>query len=207
MDEQLKKHYPELKTPYSKDMYENWVSIEMAMRKFDRWFNRVEKFESRFYLDPDNHDRREKRMVERKKDRWLDNYAYFFGGLNEEEQMYRDYFETDIEMYPEDEAELERIDKQIIQQHQDFRLDNFDFQETQNDYEISENVEDIIDKKIFQYKYRMAGDDPETYFRRQERVQQRFFQRAQHRDPQVETNLAELLERDSRESHFGQQIL
>lgn len=115
VDQQLKKYYPSLKAPYSKDLYENWVNIEMAIRKFDRWFNRVEKFESRYYLDPDNHDRREKRMTERKKERWLDNYAYFFGGLNEEEQMYRDYFETDLEMYPEDEAELERIDKHIIQ--------------------------------------------------------------------------------------------
>jgi len=51
--------------------------------------------------DPANHERREKRMLERKSQRYLNSYNYYFGGLTEEEQMYRDYFETDIEMNPE----------------------------------------------------------------------------------------------------------
>lgn len=42
-------------------------------------------------------------MLERKKERWTENYTYFFGGLTEEEQMYRDYFESDIEIYPEND--------------------------------------------------------------------------------------------------------
>jgi hypothetical protein len=54
-------------------------------------------------LIPENHERREKRMLDRKRERWTENYTYFFGGLTEEEQMYRDYFETDIEQDPEDE--------------------------------------------------------------------------------------------------------
>jgi len=31
-------------------------------------------------------------MIDQKKKRWIENYTYFFGGLTEEEQQYRDYF-------------------------------------------------------------------------------------------------------------------
>lgn len=55
-------------------------------------FNKVEKFHSRKFTNPDNHDRREKRMLDRKRDRWTTGFTYFFGGLTEEEQMYRDYY-------------------------------------------------------------------------------------------------------------------
>jgi hypothetical protein len=45
----------------------------------------VEKFHARKFVDPENHDRREARMLERKRQRWTENYTYFFGGLTEEE--------------------------------------------------------------------------------------------------------------------------
>ena len=41
-------------------------------------------------------------MLDRKRERWSENFTYFFGGLTEEEQQYRDYFLTDIENDPED---------------------------------------------------------------------------------------------------------
>lgn len=53
--------------------------------KFDRIFNRVEKFNARAMTDVKNHERREKRMIERKNERWSKNYTYFFGNLTEEE--------------------------------------------------------------------------------------------------------------------------
>jgi hypothetical protein len=34
-------------------------------------------------------------MRDRARERWESNYAYFFGGLTEEEQKYLDYFQTD----------------------------------------------------------------------------------------------------------------
>jgi hypothetical protein len=80
------------KVPYGRDLYETWFSIEQSIKKFDRLFNKVEKFEARKFSDPDNFERREKRMLDRKRERWTENYTYFFGGLSEEEQMYRDYF-------------------------------------------------------------------------------------------------------------------
>ena len=45
----------------------------------------MEKFDARKFIDPENHDRRERRMMERKRNRWTENYTFFFGGLTEEE--------------------------------------------------------------------------------------------------------------------------
>lgn len=92
------------KVPFARDLYENWFEIEKSIWKFDRVFNRVEKFDARAMTDPENHERREKRMLQRKRDRWTTHYTYFFGNLTEEEQMYRDYFETDMEMDPEEDV-------------------------------------------------------------------------------------------------------
>jgi len=85
-------------------------SNEKSIKKFDRIFNKVEKFSARKFIDPENHERREKRMLEKKRERWSENYTYFFGGLTEEEQQYRDYFETDLEQDPEDDFIDEYLD-------------------------------------------------------------------------------------------------
>jgi len=114
VDRQLAKHRVYLPTPYGKDLYETWWNIEKAIRKFDRTFNKVEKFTARKFADPDNHERREQRMLERKRQRWTENYTYFFGGLTEEEQQYRDYFETDIERDPEDDYVDEQLDERAL---------------------------------------------------------------------------------------------
>jgi hypothetical protein len=92
VEDQMATQQLHFKTPYGRDMYETWANIELNIRKFDRLFNRVEKFEARKLSDPDNFERREKRMQDRKRVRQIENYTYFFGGLTEEEQMYNDYF-------------------------------------------------------------------------------------------------------------------
>ena len=76
----------QVKLPFGRDLYENWYNSEKSIMKFDRMFNKVEKFDARMMTDPYNHERREKRMLERKSERWNKNYTYFFGGLTEEEQ-------------------------------------------------------------------------------------------------------------------------
>ena len=43
-------------------------------------------------------------MLEKSKERWDSNYTFFVGDLTEEEQKYRDYYETDIEKNPESET-------------------------------------------------------------------------------------------------------
>lgn len=74
-----------LPIPFGKDLYETWFKIEKAIKRFDRTFNKVEKFVARKFSEPEHHERREKRMLERKKQRWVENYTYFFGGLTEDE--------------------------------------------------------------------------------------------------------------------------
>jgi hypothetical protein len=114
VDRQLSDHRIYIPNPYGKDLYETWWKIEKAIKKFDRIFNKVEKFHARKFVDPENHERREQRMLERKRQRWTENYTYFFGGLTEEEQQYRDYFETDLEQDPEDDYVDEYLDEKQI---------------------------------------------------------------------------------------------
>jgi hypothetical protein len=111
-------------------MYENWWRIENSIKRFDRIFNKVEKFGRRKFIDPENHERRETRMLERKRKRWQDNYTYFFGGLTEEEQQYRDYFETDVEEDPEGTFLERELDERVIAATGEFSFKKFDFIET-----------------------------------------------------------------------------
>lgn len=49
-------------------------------------------------------------MLQRSQSRWSNDYTFFLGGLTEEEQRYRDYFETDLELEADNEAREELID-------------------------------------------------------------------------------------------------
>lgn len=61
-------------------------------------------------------------MLEGKRERWTENYTYFFGGLSEEEQQYRDYFETDLEVDPEDSKVEEMMDELEIARSGQFQF-------------------------------------------------------------------------------------
>ena len=112
VDRQMKPQSVQLPIPYGRDLYETWYDIEQSIYKFDRLFNKVEKFNARkLSSDPETHQRREKRMKDRVKTRQIDNYTYFFGNLTEEEQQYRDYYETDLEEDPDDELMEEEMIK------------------------------------------------------------------------------------------------
>lgn len=190
-------------TVTSKTTYANWHHIEKAIAKLDRIFVKVEKFHARQFIDPDNHERRENRMISRKRDRWVDNYTYFFGGLSEEEQMYRDYFQTDIEQDPEDEVVEEFMDEVHLADQGEFAFDKYEFIESAVKNDSHQPLMDLVDKKIFKFKYRMNNDSMPTYLRRMDRVVKRQLDRARNRDPAIEANLAELLEKGDREDAFG----
>jgi hypothetical protein len=207
VDKQLAKHRLFLPTPYGRDLYETWWNIEKAIRRFDRTFNKVEKFDARKFSEPENHDRRESRMLQRKRERWTENYTYFFGGLTEEEQMYRDYFETDLEQDPEDDYAAEQLDEQALAAEGQFQFKKYDFIETSLQDEPHEAFDDIIDSKIFKYKYRMCNDDEGTYARRQGRVLDRFIERAKNRDSALETDLFALFQQDMKDASVAQFML
>ncbi len=88
------------------------LEVERAINKMDRVFQKVDKFNNRQFTDSENHERREKRMQLKAADRWDSNYTFFTGGLTEEEQRHRDYFQTDQEAEPDNEAVEELIDVQ-----------------------------------------------------------------------------------------------
>lgn len=92
----------------SKIGYENLIQAESIIRRLDRQFRQLTKFHSRKYTDPVNHERRERRMLERANKRWDNAYTVYSDDLTEEQQRYRDYFETDLETYREDER-LEEV--------------------------------------------------------------------------------------------------
>ncbi len=137
-------------------------------------------------MDQANHERREKRMEERSRERWENNYAVFYGDLTEEEQKYRDYFETDLEMNPENEQIQEKIDEMKLLVEPEYQLDRYDFQET---YTITpeEDQSSLIQKKAFKFQYRLASDSLETFQRRNNRMIERHLTRYEQKGIQAVT--------------------
>lgn len=157
-DDQMSKYLPPVQLQIGRETFENWYNIELAIKKFDRIFNKVEKFDARKFSDPENHERREKRMLERKRKRQVENYTYFFGGLTEEEAQYRDYFETDIENDREDEYFEDKIDRMNLAENGNFNPKLYDFVDTALTEETHENYEDLIEDKLFKWRYRQCAD-------------------------------------------------
>lgn len=123
----MKENSFKLKIPFSRDLYETWYGIEKSIAKFDRIFNKVEKFNARMMTDPDNHARREKRMLKNRNERWSKNYTYFLGNLTEEEQQYRDYYESDPDVDIEDDIADEKIDDEFFARNGQFNPALYDF--------------------------------------------------------------------------------
>lgn len=191
------------KTPIGRDIYETWYSIEKSIMKFDRIFNKVEKFDARALTDPVNHERRERRMLERKRQRWVTNYTFFFGNLTEEEQQYRDYFETDMEVDPEDDWIDEKFDEIHIAQVGDLDPARYDFIDYTQVHDAHEDYDDVVEQKLFKYKYRQNAEDEVTFERRWHRVRDRFLERAKTRDPALEQSLGDLFATDARDASLA----
>lgn len=67
-------------------------------------------------------------MLERSNKRWDNAYTIYSNDLTEEEQKYKDYFETDLQNYREDERLEEFIDRQELLSEPRYNLNKFDFQ-------------------------------------------------------------------------------
>jgi len=186
----------QLKVPFSKDLYQTWYQIEKSIMRFDRIFNKVEKFNARAMTDVDNHERRERRMLSKRNERWNQNYTYFFGNLTEEEQQYRDYFQTDMEMDPEDDVFEEQQDEAHLAALGTLNPKLYDFQDYTQGHDGHEDFSDVVEQKIFKFKYRQMADDAATFTRRNDRMKARFLERAEHRDPILEQELFTLFQAD-----------
>lgn len=180
------------KITMDKDMYETWINIEREILKFDRIYNRYEKFEGRKLFDPENHERRERRMLQRQHERLNENYTFYSEGLTEKEQMYRDYFESDIEEFPDDDYYNEKHDEAILMSNFSLNPNLYDFVEGNTDIMSTKPVDSFVDQLLFKHRYRMFGDI--NYVQRNKRVIERMEQRAQNRDPNVTANLGNKIE-------------
>lgn len=179
----------------SKITYSTLIDVEKAVLKMDRLFRKVAKFENRAFIDRVNHDRREKRMLDRANVRWDSNYAFYTGSLTEEEQKYRDYYETELEAYPEDEGIEQLLDHQEVLLSGNYNPKLYDFQEG-----YTKNPEDdqtsLIEKKAFKFRYRIANETAETFQRRNTRMIQKQIQRFaqpeyKHAFAQLQNSVAE----------------
>ena len=74
----------------------------------------------------------------------------------------------------------------------------YDFIDTSLHEEAHENYEDLIEDKIFKYKYRQNADPPHIYRAREGRVQDRFMERLANRDESVHRDLSELYLQDEK---------
>ena len=183
-----------------KEVFERWFEVERAILTYDRIFNRYEKFSGRALFDPENHNRREQRMQERIAARNNENYTYYFNGLTEFEQNYRDYYETDVEDTNEHEFELEKRDMEYLRNSDDFNLNKWEFEESSIWMNYTNAIDDILGKRLFRYKYRSVGDP--KFVERNKRVLQRYIERTQSRDPKVTSQIGDIIEK-----HFVQNQL
>lgn len=190
-----------------RDTYETWIQVEKAILRFDREFNRFEKFAGRALFDAENHERRERRMLEKKSKREEENYTFYFNGLSEEEQMYRDYYESDLEedMYPESTVASEINDAKKLRDSGDFDPNYVQFIESSAYTDNREAVDDIVGKMLFNYKYRHVSD--KNFEERNERVLRNFQKRAENRDANLVEDLGEKLENIFVEENIAQEFL
>jgi len=68
--------------------------------------------------------------------------------------MYRDYFETELEMDPEDDYVEEKLDEQHLAHVGQFNPALFDFVDYTMKHDAHENFDDIVEQKLFKFKYR-----------------------------------------------------
>lgn len=92
--------------------------------------------------------------------------------------MYRDYFETDIEFDEEDDYVDDKLDEVQITEIGQLNPKLYDFIDYTSKHNSHENYDDIVEDKIFKYKYRQNADGIETFNRRYNRVRERMLERA-----------------------------
>lgn len=155
-------------TPINKVDYETLIEAEKSILKLNRLMNRSLKFYNRKYVDPENHQRREARMRQRAIER-SNSYLVSDFKINEDQLQYEDYFETDLEKYPDNEAIEELYDHIHLQQSGRYDTDKFDFQERYTHAPV-EDATKYIEKKIWKFKFRHFSTKFNDFERKEARM-------------------------------------
>ena len=180
-------YYPPV--DYTKGDYEDLITAELAIRKLDRIFAKVQQFHKRSILEPSNHERREARMRERAEAR-AKNFVQYVN-TNETEMMYKDYYESDYDSEEELIAQQEDYEELYASGIFDFKNYNFHDEGTDGTLPVAEGA---FEKKMFKFKHRKWNEDPSNHFIRENRMIQRFIERMKTRDPTLEYDIGELSE-------------
>ena len=77
--------------------------------------------------------------------------------------MYRDYFESELDLDPEDEYVEEKLDEEELAQGGQFNPALYDFVDYTMKYDAHENFDDIVEQKLFKFKYRQNYVPWEVY--------------------------------------------
>jgi len=165
------------KATIQKDVYDTLIDTEIAMRRLDRAFKKARKFHARQFIDQENHERREKRMLENATIRGEDNYTVYFGGMSEIEARYNDYFQTDGEG-EDTESFHELVDEEVVRSFPDFRTEHYNFIENSIEGAPIQDATSFVQRLIFRFKNRRCVDSVSDYERRQARMVSRQIERA-----------------------------
>lgn len=169
LDISYKMDNPQKKRAVDKHDYEVLLDVEKNILKLDRHFKRIEKFNYREFVDPKNHERREKRMQERSNERLFNNSTIYLNELTEEEQKFRDYFETDLELNDDNEHYLQKLDELSLLGKHHYKLANINFREGYSRQPLEDNSS-MLDKILFRFKHRRADMDFEEYTKREQNM-------------------------------------
>lgn len=170
-------------TPFksTRSEYEDHITAELAIRKLDRIFDKIKRFQKRAVMEPEDHERREARMLERAAKR-KDSFTMSIH-TTETELRFKDYYESDYDSEEELMAELDEEQQLIVSGI--FSFKNYDFCEEGTDGS-TQVVEGVFEKKMFRFKHRKWNDDPASHFIRENRMINRFLERIKRRDPQID---------------------
>lgn len=169
------------KIAINKSVYENLVLADTALLELEKHFKRLVKFNVREFIDPRNHERRQKRMEKRAEERILDSHTVYLNGFTEGELQYRDYFETDLE----NDLKLERDPTRSAAQAQiqeEMQLKNLVLTEEYTK-KVESDSSSFAERKAFRFVHRAALGELEDHLRREERMLRRA---AERRFPELE---------------------
>mmetsp|Transcript_33910 Transcript_33910/g.59107 ORF Transcript_33910/g.59107 Transcript_33910/m.59107 type:complete len:424 (+) Transcript_33910:49-1320(+) len=170
-------YYP--KVEYSPQMYDDLIETDKAIRKLDRVIKKVHKYNIRAQINPEHHDRREARMLERAAKREEDLLVCI--GTSEKELRYNDYFESDYDPFEELRAEQNDLFEQMVDGT--FHFKNYEFVEEGLSHPTAA-VMGTFEKKMFRFKHRAFTSNISAHTIREKRMISRFLERALERDPQ-----------------------
>lgn len=161
LDQHYKEAFGESKIEsISKEEYQNIIDTEKSIEVLNEHFRKIQKFKIRNIIDPENHERRENRMLMRSLKR---TESSLINGKSEEALQIDDYYETDNEL--DIEFENNKLDEAVLKRTSN-HLDRFEFHETYT-LIMEGDTQTLVQDTLFKYRNRLAHDGKQKYLERE----------------------------------------